>query len=74
MRCCAVTALDALSNQYKQDGALADPVNFVATHMLKRDGADLEPSSVWVMRCQPLPALLDPRCLHGLGGYSARGR
>ena len=45
MRCCAVTALDALSNQYKQDGALADPVNFVATHMLKRDGADLEPSS-----------------------------
>ena len=45
MRCCAVTALDALSNQYKQDGALADPVNFVATHMLKREGADLEPPS-----------------------------
>ena len=56
MRCCAVTALDALSNQYKQDGALADPVNFVATHMLKRDGAELETSAEPPKRSKIEPA------------------
>ena len=56
MRCCAVTALDALSNQYKQDGALADPVNFVATHMLKRDGAELETSVEPAKRSKIEPA------------------